>query len=252
MSRVRREITVGGPTCLLGFSGRDSVDSAVFDTTTLTPGGTDEVQTITLTGVPTGGTFRLGFSGLGRDGSPYLALAQQETANIAFNASAAAVQTALRALGNLGAGLTVSGSAGGPYTVTFAGMRLGGRDQPLLVLTNNSLTGGTTPSVTIAEATKGSSFEAGLFVLIGGLVLMKQTGNKKVKAYDGSGAANIVGIFDGRWEFLSNDGSDDRPIPVYNHLCAFDIAQIKNYSTYAADLATWGAAHGCVFKSQGN
>lgn len=246
---TRREVTVGGPTCLLGFSGRDKVDSGVFDTTTLSPGGVDEVQTVTITGSPGGGTFKLGYAEYTRDGhSP---LIQKVTAAIAYNAAAATVQTALRALSNLGAGVSVTGSAGGPYTVTFTGSKVGGRDLPLLVLADNSLTGGTTPSVTIAEATKGSSLHRGLFVLVGGLVLMSQTGNKKVKEYDGSGAANIIGIFDGRREFLANDGSDDTAIPIYNFQCAFDKAQIKNYATYAADLATWGAAHACVFQSQG-
>lgn len=68
------------------------------------------VKTVTITGTPTGGTFTLSFGG-------------QTTSGIAYNATAAAVQSALVALSSVGAGnATVSGSAGGPYTVTFNGV----------------------------------------------------------------------------------------------------------------------------------
>jgi hypothetical protein len=66
----------------------------------------DKVQTVTINGTPTGGTFRL-FSG-------------GNQADLAYNAAAATVQTAIRAWGGIYAGVTVSGSAGGPYTITFA------------------------------------------------------------------------------------------------------------------------------------
>lgn len=68
----------------------------------------DNLQTVTLGG-PSAGTFTLTYKG-------------QTSAGIAFNAAASAVQTALIALSTIGAGnVTVTGSAGGPYTVTFAG-----------------------------------------------------------------------------------------------------------------------------------
>jgi len=54
------------------------------------------------------GTFALSYAG-------------QTTAGVAYNAAASAVQTALQGLSTIGAGnATVAGSAGGPYTVTFA------------------------------------------------------------------------------------------------------------------------------------
>lgn len=69
----------------------------------------DNLQTVTITGSPTGGTFTLTYKG-------------QTTAGIAFNAASAAVQTALTALTTVGAGnATVSGGAGGPYTVSMVG-----------------------------------------------------------------------------------------------------------------------------------
>lgn len=97
---------------------------------------TREVQTVTISGAPTGGSFTLTLDG-------------QTTAAIAYNASAATVQAALNALPNA-ADATVSGSAGGPYTVTF-----GSRDVPQMTATA-SLTGGTTPAVAVATSTPGT------------------------------------------------------------------------------------------------
>lgn len=238
MSKAKREITIGHDTCLLGFSGRESVDSAVFDVSTLTPGGVNEVQTITINGVPTGGTFTLTYRG-------------ETTAAIAYNANAAAVQAALQALGQIGAGnVVVTGGPGPgtPYVVTFQN-QLGKKDVDPITATA-SLTGGTTPSVTVAETTKGNSKNAGLYVIESGLILMETADGTKVQEYDAS--RPIVGIFDGRREFFGNSLDGNNPnIPVYNALCVFDVDKIKNYATYQAALATWGSARGCTFKSQG-
>ena len=66
------------------------------------------VKIFTITGSPTGGTFTITVDG-------------QTTTGIAFDAAAAAVQSALEALSSVGAGkVTVTGSAGGPYTATFS------------------------------------------------------------------------------------------------------------------------------------
>lgn len=72
-------------------------------------GGTvDEVQTITE-----GGSGLTSFT---------LTYAGQTTTSIAAAATAATVQAALAALSNIGdADVVVTGAAGGPYTVTFAG-----------------------------------------------------------------------------------------------------------------------------------
>lgn len=106
-------------------------------------GTTDEVQTATVTGAPTGGTFTLTWNG-------------QTTAAIAYNATAATVQTALAALSNIGAGnVTVTGVAGGPYTVDFVGT-LANTDVAQMTATA-SLTGGTSPGVTIATTTAGGA-----------------------------------------------------------------------------------------------
>lgn len=105
--------------------------------------GTNEVQTITITGSPTGGTFTLTYGG-------------KTTAAIAYNANAAAVQSALEALSSIGSGNVVCGGGALPdsgVTVTFKNT-LGGQDVALITHTD-SLTGGTSPAVSVAETTPG-------------------------------------------------------------------------------------------------
>lgn len=103
---------------------------------------TSEVQTVTITGSPTGGTFTLTFDG-------------QTTAAIAYNAAASAVQAALEALSTVRAGnVVVSGSAGGPYTVTFVN-DLANANVSALTASGAGLTGGTAPAVAIATTTAG-------------------------------------------------------------------------------------------------
>lgn len=101
--------------------------------------GVDEVETLTVDAG--GGTYTLTFGG-------------QTTAAIAFDATAAQVQAALRALSTIGsAGVTVTGDAGGPYTITFAGA-LSGLPQTDITADDTNLTGGAGTAV-IAEATAG-------------------------------------------------------------------------------------------------
>lgn len=103
----------------------------------------NEAQLYTVTGSPTGGTFKFTAEG-------------QETAAIAYNASAATKQAIMEALSTIGTGnYAGSGSSGGPWTGTWIGA-LAGTPIPLVTLTNNSLTGGTSPSVTIARTTAGA------------------------------------------------------------------------------------------------
>lgn len=107
-------------------------------------GGVSEVQTATITGTPTGGTFTLTWNG-------------QTTTAIAYNATAATVQTALEALSNIAVGdIAVTGGPGPgtAFTVTFRGAL---SDQDVAALTaTSSLTGGSTPGVTIATTTAGA------------------------------------------------------------------------------------------------
>lgn len=109
--------------------------------------GVAEVQTLTVTGSPTGGTFTVKATGT-----------TVETAAIAYNAASAVVQTAIRALGGQYAAANVTGSAGGPWTVTFE-RALG--DVVQLVIGTNGLTGGASPNLTGATSTAGTG--TGLF-----------------------------------------------------------------------------------------
>lgn len=108
---------------------------------------TSEVQTVTITGTPTAGTFTLGFDG-------------QTTGPIDFDATNTELDTILEALSNIAPGeVTVTGGPGpgAAFTVTFASS-LG--DVPVMTLVTNSLTGGTAPTVTITTGTPGSSLTA--------------------------------------------------------------------------------------------
>lgn len=122
--------------------------------------GTAEVQTVTITGDPTGGTFTLTFSA-------------QTTAAIAWNATALAVQNALNALSNLD-GVTVTGGPGPgtPYTVTFP-VDMG--DVAQMTASAAGLTGGTAPAVNVATATPGvaPSVAAGLWMYATGPVVVR-------------------------------------------------------------------------------
>jgi hypothetical protein len=101
-------------------------------------GFANEVQLVTITGAPTGGTFTLTFDG-------------QTTAAIAYNAAATAVQSALVALSNIGTGnVTVTGAAGGPYTVTFVGI-YAGVNVPLMTGSATALVGGTAPAIVVTN-----------------------------------------------------------------------------------------------------
>lgn len=105
----------------------------------------NEVQSVAITGTPTGGTFALGFKG-------------QITAPIAYNAAASAVQTALQALAAIGAGgVTCSGGPlpGSAVACTFAGP-LAATNVPLITASGGGLTGGTSPAVATSVTTPGA------------------------------------------------------------------------------------------------
>src|ERR1700723_24911 len=216
--------------CLRAFAGRDSVQSVVLDATTLsadsngrytipigsfltksvandptkvcvyTASGTnaDAVQTVTITGTPTGGTFTLTFNGV-------------TSAPIAYNASAAAVQAALVAMSNIYSTANVS-CGGGAFpgtavTVTFQGIYA---NQPIPTMTaTGSFTGGSAPGISVATTTPGTTAQA----IIG--------------VYDGPDR-----------DFFGNTTNCDEVIPMYFHACDFDISQLQNWNLYGATAIT--------------
>jgi hypothetical protein len=103
--------------------------------------GIDEVQTLAITGTPTGGTYTLGVYG-------------ETTTAIAYNANAATVQARLIELNAFNAGdVTVSGTYP-TFTLTYGGQYDNTNVQPLSV--TPSLTGGTAPTATLTTGTQGA------------------------------------------------------------------------------------------------
>lgn len=103
---------------------------------------TAEVQTLAITGAPTGGTITPSWRGLS---------AGAQTYNVTTSALQTALNTAWASL--LGGGtVTVAGTAGTTYTITFPS----GLGNVAAVTVTNALTGGTTPNATVTETTPGA------------------------------------------------------------------------------------------------
>jgi hypothetical protein len=130
----------GGPT---GTGGPFLQGTLLGATTTATA---NEVATLTIGGSPTGGTFTVTFVG----DKPYI------TSALAYNVSLANFRTALEtAVPEWKGNITVTGTAGSSYVVTFgtdlANQRIGG----LFQVNISALTGGT-PTGSWARTTRGS------------------------------------------------------------------------------------------------
>lgn len=112
-----------------------------------------EVQTITIAGVPTGGTLELTYQGV--PGTPVA----EETTALTFDDVFGDVDAALEALDSIGAGdVVVAGGAwpGAAMTVTFATLLVSKSIYPIKP-TSIALTGGASVSVTTVRTTKGSA-----------------------------------------------------------------------------------------------
>lgn len=107
----------------------------------------DEIQTLTMSGGPTGGTFTLTFGG-------------QTTTGIAYNASAATVQSALQALSSIGSGNVTC--TGGPINTTPVVVEftstLGFTNQATITANSTGLTGGSSPTVNVAVTQNGQAW----------------------------------------------------------------------------------------------
>lgn len=141
-------ITSGATTTFTDLGGV----AALFSITELFLGNaaSNEVQTITVTGAA-GGTFTVAQDG-------------QLTENVAYNASAAALQSALQSLTTVGANncsVSLSTSNGqAAYTVTFNGDRAAG-PQDLLVANGLNLQGGSIYTVSLTNATDNFTLSFG-------------------------------------------------------------------------------------------
>src|SRR5260221_702726 len=99
----------------------------------------DNLQTVTIGGGATGGTFTLGYKG-------------QTTAPITYSAAltSATVNTAFQLLSTVLTNCTGSGGAGRPYIFTFSGPLA--TDMSPVIATNVSLSGGTPTIASVAQA----------------------------------------------------------------------------------------------------
>ncbi len=135
---------IGYEATITAYEGSDGISTLrMFDEGWRVP--SSELQQITITGAPDSGSFTLTYDG-------------QTTAAIAYNAAASAVASALAALSNIAAGDVTA--TGGPLPsaavdVAFAG-NLSGRNVSQMTATS-SLTGGTTPTVTVTTVSEGGA-----------------------------------------------------------------------------------------------
>ena len=132
--------------------------------------GVDAVQTVVLTGTPTAGAYKLGFE-------------SQQTADIAFDADAAAVQAALEALPNLGVGNVTATAGAGGIAVTFTGTKGKQSVQPLTVV-SSTLDAGATLAV---EQTTPGEAPSGIGSAKGALLI--DTENGKLYQNEGTPSA---------------------------------------------------------------
>lgn len=128
----------------------------------------NEVQSLAITGIPTGGTMLPTFDGA-------------SIGPVNYNCTFGQMQAAFDA-SPIGAGQVVC--AGGPWpgtpiTVTFSGPNVAKRGQPDIAIGTNALTGGTTPTMVVTAPTPGSGY--GDFV----------TPNKFTEFVDVGVAANV-------------------------------------------------------------
>lgn len=158
---------------LVWFGSQGGYTAPTDAVTALDSATANEVQTLTISGTPTGGTFQLSFNG-------------QTTSAIAYNATNSTVQTAFVALSTVGSGnVTVTGGPGPgtPYVFTF-GAALGNQNVPMITASAAGLTGGTSPSIAVVETTAGKSglLSAGLITEDGVTEDTKES-SKEVRAY---------------------------------------------------------------------
>jgi hypothetical protein len=116
------------------------------DTAVVVQKGNDELQSVTITGSPTGGSFTLTFGA-------------NTTTSLNWNATASQVQSALQALASIGANNALVTGGPGPGTafqVQFAAGK--GLASQSLITATSSLTGGTAPTVTIARVQAGAAY----------------------------------------------------------------------------------------------
>lgn len=132
-----------------GFAGQLDYSASTY---------VNEVNVVTITGTPDGGTFTITVNG-------------QTTAGIAYNAINSAVQSALEALSNVAPGdVTVTGGPGPgtPFTLTWAGAHA--NENMTVASSGASLTGGTAPAATTTTTQGGGVTDIAVVPILAGQV----------------------------------------------------------------------------------
>jgi hypothetical protein len=237
---IRRQSRIVDPHPLLGFDRGGMTQSGVLLASSITLGGANEQQTVTITGTPTGGNFTLTLSGA-------------TTANIAFNAAAAAVQSALEALPNIGVGnVAVPGT---PFVLTFQNQL--GKQNVAQLTAAHTFTGGTTPAIAVTTTTPGSALDSGLYVMHRGVILKKtSTGggtNNVLTPWLGTGT--IFGVLARTVEAFDLSDISNADVPVWTGPgCSFNDQVLALYTGYTGNEAaflTWCQQNGNQVGSQG-
>jgi hypothetical protein len=241
---VRRQTRVSDPYPLLGFRPTGGmIESGVLQASSALLGGANEQQTITITGTPTGGNFKLTYAGA-------------TTADIPYNSAAAAVVSALEALPNIGPGnVTGSGGAlpGTPVVITFQNQL--GRQNVGQMTAAHAFTGGTTPAIAVTTTTAGSALDSGLYIAHRGLILKKasQAGTNNVLT-PWAGSGTIFGVLARTVEFFDQSDISNADVPVWTGPgCVFNDQVLALYTGYTGNEAaflTWAQANGNRVGSQ--
>lgn len=176
-----------------------------LESSTVPPIATDEVQTLSITGgTPTSGSFKLTWNG-------------QTTGTIAYNASAATVQTALRALSNVGGtNITCSGGSlpGTAVVITFTSS-FANLPQNLITAGTNTMNNSAVPGV--ARTTAGTSA-----VMEGYLIGYANDGKAVYYAGEPTPQITVTSV---------NAGTGDSTISLTNQTIEIDLASGLNVAS---------------------
>lgn len=161
----------------------------------------NDVQTLTVTGTPTGGTLTV----TATNGGGALV-----TFSLAYNSTASAAQTAAQAV--LGSGnVTVSGGPlpGSTLVFTFAGS-MASQWVPAMTVDASTLTGGSSPAASFAHTTSGAT--AATFVAFDGTVITAPTTAPTVTG-NGTGSSFAAGTYAVTYTIVNAQG-ETTPSPA--------------------------------------
>ena len=216
ISMVTRQYQVGNRQWLLkppGWRANVTCDISKWATNP-----TNQQQTITITGSPTGGTITLSLGGVLAEDPTYVP-------TLPYNATAAQVAAAIANLPYYGpnetllyvgsSNVSVTGPSSGVYTVTFNGA-LAGASLPKLVATA-AFTGGTTPAIATAISTAAQPGLTPNGYIPSGTAIGQVTATKLFGPYNpgaSDGTQNAYGFLFDDVQAIRFDGSTASTVPT--------------------------------------